>query len=282
MNSSVTLSANTTTSNIAAPPEAQPTCRLHPGVALTVEVYGFGAHSYTQRRCPICRAAADRAEEERRQAEKRRQLLRGIPHHYHGADLAALEPDKFQLKKITADGESVYVRGGWPLLKRWIIAPRGFCYLYGDCGTGKTYVACAAMKRFNSEGKPAEITFANETFLRLRHSYEKNAPQGEAEILNRIAPEDGRPHIAIIDDLGVQLKSKHVVETWTLLIDRLARNNTPALITTNLSPAEIGDLLGDRVASRLASGPVIKLTGPDRRMRAKDPAEAGEQWWQKL
>ena len=88
---------------------------------------------------------------------------------------------------------------------------------------------------------------------------------GDAEILNDLSSVD----YLILDDLGAERITEYAAEGLYLLIDRWHRNCKTGLIaTSNLSPGELAEKIGDRIVSRLMEiCPPQKLEGGDRRIK---------------
>jgi len=197
--------------------------------------------------CPKCEAE-NVAEAEAVKARKRRaELLRGIPPHYHAADLRQFDA------KIIA-----------PVLK-WAENPAGILYVTGKVGVGKTHLACAVQKKLNADGRKSALVFSSEMFLSLHKSFGRKADDDEDTVVKRYAPESG-DDIAIFDDVGAQKISDYTVDAWFKIIDRRYRNNNPTMFTTNLTPEELDKRLGDRIISRILSGTVFNFPGDDRRI----------------
>jgi len=238
--------ASTATSSTTTNPRV---CRKH-GVPLEFEPHANTMLSEGYWYCPVCAEAIERkaAEDE---ARRRRELLwRGIPPHYRGADLSHF------------DAASIA-----PVLK-WVAEPKGFVYIHGSCGVGKTHLACAVQKKLNADGWYGKLVFSSEMFLSLYKSFGRNSAVMEDEILNRYAPEK-EADIAIFDDVGAQKISDYTVDAWYKIVDRRYRGNYPTIFTTNLKPGELSATLGDRTASRIISGVKIEIKGEDRRVKKK-------------
>ena len=77
--------------------------------------------------------------------------------------------------------------------------------------------------------------------------------------------------LAVIDDVAAGKVTDHGVDTLLQLLD--ARFARPTVLTSNLDPDEIAITFDARIASRIAAGTIVDLSGlPDQRM--EDPAEA--------
>lgn len=70
--------------------------------------------------------------------------------------------------------------------------------------------------------------------------------------------------LMVLDDIGVREASGAAMDAllWTLN----ARQNLPLIVTGNLAPEKLVDVLDTRAVSRLCSGTVIEVTGQDRRL----------------
>ena len=238
-------------SDVPAQTQTDKLCGKH-GVPLMHNVIAgiVPALDYRYSYCPICedeKAAAAREEEAR---ERHAQLVAGIPPHYHGADLSQF--DSALIAPAIA----------------WAKNPRGFLYVTGDAGVGKTHLACAVKKSLNERGIRSQLVFSGEIFVALRTSYGKKSTDSEADVVSKCAPDNDRSP-AIFDDVGAQKITETVVDTWFNIIDRRYRADAPTMITTNLSASEIAgpESLGVRVKSRICSGLFLELMGKDRRCK---------------
>lgn len=81
-------------------------------------------------------------------------------------------------------------------------------------------------------------------YLKLRREW----AEAENDVLNYVKTCD----LLVIDDLGTENVSEFTKEKMFNLIDTRYRANKPMLITTNLTPDEIREKLGSRIADRIA------------------------------
>jgi len=73
----------------------------------------------------------------------------------------------------------------------------------------------------------------------------------------------------LLDDLGAEKTTDFVLQELYRLISQRELWGKAALITTNLSLAQLAQKLDDRIASRLAGGIVLEFSGADRRIANK-------------
>lgn len=221
--------------------------------------------------CDLCSKEAEEAEiaaQERRALEEKRHIEEkaneGIPRKYRGSRLS--------------DFTNID-----PVLE-WVNNPKGFLFVHGQCGSGKTHLACAIKYHFNSLGVKSGIEFSSNLFINLRNSFnskDHGKDSSEFAIIKKYAPdpttmqysakhfgdiEVDYTHTGIFDDVGAQKISDYVIEAWYNIIDRRYMYEHPTMFTSNLSLKEISIVMSDRIASRLASGINFELKGPDRRL----------------
>ena len=139
--------------------------------------------------------------------------------------------------------------------------------LTGAPGTGKTHLAVAILRELVRESKIRRDTHARfvpvpELLAEIRASYRDNGPD-ERDIMNRYS---GLPYL-VLDDLGAEKTTEWSITTLYLIIDRRYRDERPTIVTTNLTLDQIAVTLSERISSRLASGKVITLQGPDYRVK---------------
>jgi chromosomal replication initiation ATPase DnaA len=130
---------------------------------------------------------------------------------------------------------------GWPL------------YLYGDTGVGKT---CAALWLMDQVPDSAYVT---------QYAFRRNVYAQDAWIWD-IAKTS---RLVVIDEVGTVSQSE---DGWTWAREKEAvkrfadlRDVKPTVWLSNKSPDELRELYDDRIHSRLCSGTVVLLTGPDHR-----------------
>ncbi|MDK2918887.1 MAG: replication protein DnaC [Candidatus Petromonas sp.] len=137
---------------------------------------------------------------------------------------------------------------------------------YGTTGLGKTFMCNCIAKILLDKGKIViyqtafkileileEYKFSRDKTPELKMSYELLF---DCDLL-------------IIDDLGTELTNTFTnIEIFNIINARIV-NNKKTIVSTNLSPAEIIDIYGDRVSSRIfGKFNMLKFYGPDLRWEA--------------
>jgi DNA replication protein DnaC len=79
----------------------------------------------------------------------------------------------------------------------------------------------------------------------------------------RLAAFDG---ILLLDDLAAGAATDFGRETLYRIIDKRWRDGLRLVTTADVAPKALAERLGDRIASRLLSGTVLKIQGGDRRL----------------
>lgn len=138
--------------------------------------------------------------------------------------------------------------------------------LYGPVGTGKTCAALALMDHVvttpKSWAKRAACYYTVRALCRELIDSWSTRESSAGKVWAAIRSSQ----IATLDELGAREVSEHHFDAVCEWID--ARTNRPAIYITNKTLDEIAKLYDDRVASRLASGTVVSLSGSDRRIGA--------------
>ena len=142
-------------------------------------------------------------------------------------------------------------------------------YIWGkNTGCGKTSWACKIMGyyfrkiAFNSGLENEGLYIYLPVFLNdLRASFDNKTPEFEAELemVNKCK-------LLIIDDIGSERLTEWVRERIISIIHTRESNGLSTIYTSNLSPEEIKEEMGDRISSRILGGSdIVEITGADRR-----------------
>ncbi|GJF32599.1 hypothetical protein KNE206_52990 [Kitasatospora sp. NE20-6] len=132
--------------------------------------------------------------------------------------------------------------------------------LLGGTGTGKTHQAYGAIRSLLAAG--VRLRWQAVTSVTL-HAMMRPRPGADAE---REMRELERVPLLLVDDLGAGRASEFTEETTYRLVNYRYEQHLPTIITSNITPAELAGLLGDRTASRLRQMcHKAILAGPDRR-----------------
>jgi len=136
--------------------------------------------------------------------------------------------------------------------------------LSGDVGTGKTHLAQSVYNELAARGKSCLCCTAfglNNLFFENHTSLDKSS------LIKTLTEAD----FLVIDDLGTEPVYRNVTREYlySVLNERmLYRRRT--LITTNLSPAQIGERYGERILSRLnhkGMSVFFRFSGSDVRLQ---------------
>lgn len=134
--------------------------------------------------------------------------------------------------------------------------------LLGSCGTGKTHLAGAVMKKVAAENK--SVMWANPMFI--NRMFRMRSPEEEEERLEQLA----NVPLMVIDDLGVGKDTEFTLRIiYELLERRNARKRTGLVVTSNLLLDDLARKFGDdRLTSRMnGSCSIYQIEGRDYRSR---------------
>lgn len=135
--------------------------------------------------------------------------------------------------------------------------------LFGDVGTGKTFLAACVANALIDKGVPCLVT----NFARIA-----NTVQGLFEGRQEYYDSLNRFPLLVLDDLSAERKTEYMQEIVFNVIDARYRAKLPLIITTNLTREELqnpADITYQRIFSRLFEMCTpIEIAGNDRRRAA--------------
>lgn len=132
-------------------------------------------------------------------------------------------------------------------------------------GTGKTHLACLMLFRALGAGRPGRFLYVSDYLDEVKRRFDGAGEQAEAYTA-RVAAEP----LLVVDDLGGERGTDWQREMLRSLIDRRYRAGRTTVITTNCTrPADVGELLGGAVASRLREYAWVPVGGRDMRGEAR-------------
>ena len=150
-----------------------------------------------------------------------------------------------------------------------IKARKGF-YIYGEAGVGKTYLACALIKKILEEGFKVRFFNTGDFLEQLREEFEKGFGDNY-EYLGLFRETMNFKGILVFDDIGAEKISDWARERLYLIINKRYEDMTPTIFTSNCDMEILSARLGDRVTSRLFQmTEIIKLNGSDKRLTMKN------------
>ena len=135
----------------------------------------------------------------------------------------------------------------------------------GDVGTGKTFLLECMANELNNNMHYVVFSTAFDVNKTMVNSFSVSASERE----NLLAP-FFESELLIIDDLGSEpiLKNTTISNLFTIINER-QRANRPTIISTNLTPTQIQDRYGDRIASRIFNKRIclpLQFVGKDLRI----------------
>ncbi len=201
-------------------------------------------------KCDDCAAKADAEEAERERVEtcERRRERCQLPQSLRGLTLNGLGVRQGQANAHAAATE-------------WATTHKpGSLVLTGPVGRGKTHLAAAACWT-RLERWPCRYASVARAMSQLNSSF---TDEGRLEAV-RVFSGNGA---IVLDDLDKVRATEYGVEQLFSAIDGRQQANAPLLVTTNLTPGEIGDMFGEPLMSRLAAPHcrVVEVGGEDWRV----------------
>ncbi len=170
--------------------------------------------------CQTAREKREKAEQQLVNIISRNKELANIPEHYLSADIGTVEsPDA---RKIGMN----YIRNFEQMGRTGLL-------LYGDVGTGKTYLAaCIANDLLN---KGISVKWLTSMQIVERGSFFNESEY--AEYIHSITS----PDLLIIDDLGAERGTEFALERVHSLVDTRISANKPMIVTTNIDINDMGN-----------------------------------------
>ena len=135
--------------------------------------------------------------------------------------------------------------------------------LYGEVGTGKTYIAACIANALIEKGYPCLVT----NFSRLINDIQKDFEHRQ-DVIDGLSDYD----LLVIDDLASERNSEYMNELVFTIIDERYRSKLPLIVTTNLTGEELNapsDTRKKRIYSRLYEMCIpVEVKGTERRKSA--------------
>lgn len=144
-------------------------------------------------------------------------------------------------------------------LKNSIKDKKGIILLVGKNGVGKSYISVCAMKEFIENNKSCK--FVTVPSLRLSWLDIKKSNESELGFLNSLC----NCEFLVLDDMGLTTPTEAFFDFLFILLDKRHKSNLTTIVTTNLNSLEMTQKYGNAICSRLSSGVILKIEGPDRR-----------------
>lgn len=144
-------------------------------------------------------------------------------------------------------------------------------FLYGEPGTGKTFLAALVAQEYIKQGRTLLFIDVPKLLNQLRASFAKGSEdtiESKMELLEKV-------DVLILDDIGTENLTEWAVERLYLVINERYNNERQTLITSNYTLNELAVRMnlgkdgktGNRIASRLKQMcKVASLKGSDRRL----------------
>lgn len=166
----------------------------------------------------------------------------------------------------------------WDQIGAWVRGSMPFLTLFGTNGTGKTWAALATMaafhklkanqaRRYADLGRADWFPGSHQRFYKFSDMWLDYTSSYAGGTTSHLVKSWEAPDLAIIDDVGIKTPTPGFLEAFYAIMDRRMESGKRTVITTNLPPSELGEVLGHAMASRLLSGMGIELGGDDRRMK---------------
>ena len=223
----------------------------------------------TRYRCPVCRDTGYVGDAPARFCDCFEARLR--LRQYEDGSMAGLDEqnfDRFDESRIPeADGQRDQLVKARNLCRRYADGFPDTEYrnilLTGEGGLGKTFLLNCVFERVIARGFSAVRITAFRMFEAMRQQHVGNDPMYEGFSALIDVP------LLLIDDLGAEPMMRNITVEYlfTLLNERMAAKRH-TVVATNLTPAQLKERYGERVASRLldrSACAAVQLKGKDLR-----------------
>ncbi|ULA59809.1 MAG: DNA replication protein dnaC [Nitrospira sp.] len=198
--------------------------------------------------CPLCEKARQELKRQHEEAERREvltsvRLQAGVPQRYvHSrlTDFHELTPSQQQVGNQLRH----FVESGWRTSTGLLLC--------GNVGTAKTMLGAALVNYWlETYGRRAARYFTMSSLLRrIKTTWTSDSCETESQAMERLT----EVPLLVVDEVGVQFGSVAETVLFSDLFNCRYNVPRPTILIGNLTPAECGHLLGDRVMDRLRDG----------------------------
>ncbi len=133
--------------------------------------------------------------------------------------------------------------------KKWIDEPnKPSLFLTGIPGCGKTYFMTALLRGLTAQNHKWHIfKKSKDLFDQSLSEMFEGTSRSNSYFINKIC----EVPFLFLDDVGIEKMTERVQAEYYQIIDSRISNNRPFIFTSNLSIENFGNLVGERVKSRL-------------------------------
>ena len=151
-------------------------------------------------------------------------------------------------------------------MKEYAAAPRGFVFLLGPPGTGKSHLTVACLRELGCGLYRRHLDLVEE----LRESYRPRTRLEDS--IESVARKYKEARILALDEIGVAGAGNDAETLLYNILDHRMTNFGPTILCANLGANEIEGALGSRLADRFrqAAFAVLNLPGTSHRSRANE------------
>lgn len=194
--------------------------------------------------CPHCKAEKEAEKIAKATEENNQRLMKkigkcGIPKRHQHCRVSTYQADTPKQQTLKAEITAYAKEMISGSLKRNFV-------MLGNCGTGKTHLACAVGMEAVKQGQSVLFATASEIIRRVQAAH-KSQTETEWELMNTFADLD----LLIIDEVGVQYATESANRIITEIVNARYNNEKPTIFISNLSPAEFQAVMGERAMSRM-------------------------------
>lgn len=188
-------------------------------------------------------AAGKKAESALLGAKRAKEFQQELPYRYWDQSLASYP--------ITAPAQNAMVQRIREWLELWDGEPDfEWLFLHGPYGTGKSGLAAAVAYELLQAGRFHKAYFVEVPALldRIRYTFKKGSDESEEDVMGELRSED----LLVLDDLGAERQTDWATERLFTVLNHRYEEKYATIITSNLTPSELGAHLGERTMWRIA------------------------------
>ena len=166
-----------------------------------------------------------------------------------------IAPTSWQGKPLSAEAQRIFMTDAHRRCEAWSVDPRGWLFIHGAFGAGKSHLAAAIANVQQSAGRVVRFVTINKLLDTLRSGINSGTSDS---MLDDLIESD----ILILDELSTAQLAECVSDWRFGRIERLIneRLTRPTIITSNLAIDDLalpGDVRAERVADRIAGASQI-------------------------